>query len=230
MLDIVHWTFLLPIIPYITHFIIIIPPTSWILLLFSHLILFFYYCSKTISSLLVSMSMSLALCRTHRFVRQPLQRITTATATASHNTTHHPQSHTPSHQSHAFLSSKKNNQCRQFSSKSSPADSHTHSHTPADCWSCGHNSPDLMFCSQCGKLQNLLPNEHSKSASPVCYYALLSQPKTVEVCGSSLESEYRTLQKVLHPDKYANACMTERDISLANSSIVNQAYQVRKPE
>lgn len=105
-------------------------------------------------------------------------------------------------------------------SQSQPELNHT-----MDCWKCGRTHACLMFCDQCGKLQPLQSQSPSLSAA-VNYFILLSQPQTVALCPSSLEREFRDLQKLLHPDKYASACSHERDLSLTNSSIVNQAYQV----
>ena len=108
-----------------------------------------------------------------------------------------------------------------------------------DCWSCGQSTThSKIFCNHCGKLQPLTPSlPHSPTpTSPdqtpnnptpsLCYFDLLAQPRQVQVCSLALEREFKALQKKLHPDKYASACVTERELSMANSSVVNQAYQV----
>lgn len=194
------------------------------------------------------MSPCLALCRRRPRLHQPLEAISVSyclSAVSSLNTAHIKNNHTQSLPMQVRPAIKLNNSVRYFSrhSSSPPNNSknHKHDHTADPCWSCGYVEPDPMFCNSCGKLQSFLAtvkpyekdNKHKDSTSPptvspppVSYFDLLSQPKTVEVCAASLEAEYRSLQKVLHPDKYANACGRERDISLANSSIVNQAYQV----
>jgi hypothetical protein len=119
-------------------------------------------------------------------------------------------------------------QRRFLSTKKTSNEQNVVKHEDSKCWSCGHSdtcpASTIMFCQTCGKLQSL--EKHTKKDASLCYFDLLSQPKTVEVCESSLETEFRNMQKVLHPDKYANACMSERNLSMTNSSIVNQAYQV----
>ena len=160
------------------------------------------------------MSLSANLCRhTYRALRRPCQRIISCQFST-------PQAH---YSSFSRVRIHTDSQLRYLSNSANPSSA---------CWSCGHtHSPDNMFCKGCDKLQSFGGHDHNSdtpsSDTPVCFFSLLSQPKTVDVSVTSLETEYRQLQKVLHPDKYANASSMERDISLTNSSIVNQAYQVR---
>ena len=92
------------------------------------------------------------------------------------------------------------------------------------CWSCGALSPTLLFCKQCGRVQSL---QHYSSELPSHnFFDLLTQPKKVQVNDCMLEQEFHKLQRLLHPDKFANASHTEREIATENSSIVNQAFQV----
>lgn len=41
-----------------------------------------------------------------------------------------------------------------------------------------------------------------------------------------LESEYKRIQKLLHPDMFVNRPIEEREASMQTSSTINQAYQV----
>jgi molecular chaperone HscB len=99
------------------------------------------------------------------------------------------------------------------------------SHTNESCWKCGSKICDgcSIFCGSttCGSIQKL----DSKSCN---YFCLLGVPEAYDIDNQKLESEYKNLQKLLHPDKFTMKCNEERDRSTHNSSVVNQAYQIMK--
>ena len=138
--------------------------------------------------------------------------------------TNHQHSHDSSNNTNNNSSSNGINNCTKASRKS-----RNHPPLGPDCWSCGNKretSLDELFCSLCGKIQSMKKDKNEKFSGP-CYFDLLDQPKEVQINENSLEGSYRQLQKVLHPDKYANATKEERELSLENSSVVNQAYEVQ---
>jgi molecular chaperone HscB len=99
------------------------------------------------------------------------------------------------------------------------------SHVNESCWKCGSKICDgcSIFCGSptCGSIQKLDP----KSCN---YFCLLGVPEAFDIDSKKLESEYKNLQKLLHPDKFTMKCNEERDRSTHNSSVVNQAYQIIK--
>jgi molecular chaperone HscB len=99
------------------------------------------------------------------------------------------------------------------------------SHINESCWKCGSKICDgcSIFCGSptCGSIQKL----DQKSCN---YFCLLSVPEEFDIDYQKLESEYKNLQKLLHPDKFTMKSNEERDRSTHNSSVVNQAYQIMK--
>lgn len=88
------------------------------------------------------------------------------------------------------------------------------------CWSCDAELRRLdAFCSSdaCGAVQPL-----DKGAS--CFQ-LLGCPVRYKLDLVALEAAYKTLQFKMHPDKFATKSVREREISNANSTLINNAYQ-----
>ncbi len=56
------------------------------------------------------------------------------------------------------------------------------------------------------------------------YFELFGLPVSFGLDGGSLTERYRDLQKVLHPDRFANASDQERRLSLQQAAQVNSAY------
>lgn len=60
------------------------------------------------------------------------------------------------------------------------------------------------------------------------YFDLFGLPVGFVVDAAELATRYRELQRVLHPDRFANASDRERRLSLQGATRVNEAYRVLK--
>jgi len=60
------------------------------------------------------------------------------------------------------------------------------------------------------------------------YFELFGLPMGFRVDKSALSSRYRDLQRVVHPDRYANASDQERRLSLQQATLVNEAFETLK--
>jgi molecular chaperone HscB len=61
-------------------------------------------------------------------------------------------------------------------------------------------------------------------------FATLGLPRRYEIDMEQLETQYRELQKALHPDKHAGASASQRKLSLGKAVEVNAAYRTLKDE
>jgi len=60
------------------------------------------------------------------------------------------------------------------------------------------------------------------------YFELFGLPVGYIVDTEQLTERYRELQRVLHPDRYANATEQERRLSMQGATLVNAAFQTLK--
>ncbi|QYZ65348.1 MAG: cysteine desulfurase [Gammaproteobacteria bacterium (ex Lamellibrachia satsuma)] len=60
------------------------------------------------------------------------------------------------------------------------------------------------------------------------YFELFGLPVGFIVDADSLSDRYRDLQRVIHPDRYANASEQERLLSLQGASRINEAFETLK--
>ncbi|MCU7906998.1 MAG: Fe-S protein assembly co-chaperone HscB [Candidatus Thiodiazotropha sp. (ex Epidulcina cf. delphinae)] len=60
------------------------------------------------------------------------------------------------------------------------------------------------------------------------YFDLFSLPVGYTVDSRSLAERYRELQRVMHPDRYANATEQERRLSVQSASLINEAFETLK--
>lgn len=60
------------------------------------------------------------------------------------------------------------------------------------------------------------------------YFELFNLPLAYEVDADLLAERYRELQKVVHPDRYANASEQERRLAVQGASHINEALRVLK--
>lgn len=60
------------------------------------------------------------------------------------------------------------------------------------------------------------------------YFELFEIPVSYDVDLDQMQHRYRDLQKIVHPDKYANASSQERRISMQQTSFINQALHTLK--
>ena len=90
------------------------------------------------------------------------------------------------------------------------------------CWSCGASTDAPLFCAKCGKIQEL-PRETD-------YFSLFGLPRKLRIDGEDLERRFHQLSWKLHPDNFVRASEKERELSLALSSELNDAYRaLREP-
>jgi len=60
------------------------------------------------------------------------------------------------------------------------------------------------------------------------HFELFAMPVAFELDVSQLAQRYRDLQRLLHPDRYANASAQERRLAVQKTAQVNEAFQVLK--
>jgi molecular chaperone HscB len=60
------------------------------------------------------------------------------------------------------------------------------------------------------------------------YFDLFGLPVGYIVDTSSLADRYRELQRVVHPDRYANATEQEKRLSVQGASLINEAFETLK--
>jgi molecular chaperone HscB len=88
---------------------------------------------------------------------------------------------------------------------------------PVECWSCSvaHNESDL-FCPHCSKIQP--PPGGS-------YFSVFGLVPRLDLDLGMLEHEFHKLSRKLHPDRFARAGANEKDWSLADTALLNDAYR-----
>jgi molecular chaperone HscB len=92
----------------------------------------------------------------------------------------------------------------------------------AACWACGASPDSVHFCAACGKIQQLPRGTD--------YFTLFGLQRRLRVDGEDLERRFHQLSWKLHPDNFVRASEQERELSLALSSEVNDAYRtLREP-
>jgi molecular chaperone HscB len=91
---------------------------------------------------------------------------------------------------------------------------------PVACWSCsiGHNDSTL-FCPHCSKIQPPPGGD---------YFSVFGLKPRLELDLSALEQEFHRLSRKLHPDRFARALVNEKEWSLADTALLNDAYRTLK--
>ncbi len=89
---------------------------------------------------------------------------------------------------------------------------------PLTCWNCHERTLGTHFCSRCGKLLQL--------PKGVDYFALFEMPRKLCIDTEGLEKKFLQLSWKLHPDNFVNATERERELSLEQSSQLNDAYRL----
>ena len=91
---------------------------------------------------------------------------------------------------------------------------------PIACWSCsiGHNDITL-FCPHCSKIQPPPGGD---------YFSVFSMDPRLNLDLSALEAEFHRLSRKLHPDRFARALENEKQWSLADTALLNDAYRTLK--
>jgi molecular chaperone HscB len=91
---------------------------------------------------------------------------------------------------------------------------------PVACWSCSvaHNDATL-FCPHCSKIQPPPGGD---------YFSVFGLVSRLDLDLSELEHEFHRLSRKLHPDRFARAHENEKQWSLADTALLNDAYRTLK--
>jgi len=91
---------------------------------------------------------------------------------------------------------------------------------PVECWSCSvaHNELTL-FCPHCSKIQPPLQGN---------YFSVFGVTPHLNLDLEALEREFHRLSRRLHPDRFARAGENEKEWSLADTALLNDAYRTLK--
>jgi molecular chaperone HscB len=91
---------------------------------------------------------------------------------------------------------------------------------PVACWSCSvaHNESTL-FCPHCSKIQPPPGGD---------YFSVFGLEPRLNLDLQALEHEFHRLSRKLHPDRFARAEMNEKQWSLADTALLNDAYRTLK--
>jgi molecular chaperone HscB len=91
---------------------------------------------------------------------------------------------------------------------------------PIACWSCsiGHNDSTL-FCPHCSKIQPPPGGD---------YFQVFGLDHRFALDLPVLEHEFHRLSRKVHPDRFARAGENEREWSLADTALLNDAYRTLK--
>jgi molecular chaperone HscB len=92
---------------------------------------------------------------------------------------------------------------------------------PAACWSCASPLAGArLVCEHCGKVQ--------PPAAAANYFEVFGLQRKLNIDLPELERAFHKLSRKLHPDIYARASADEQQWSLANTSLLNDAYRTLK--
>jgi molecular chaperone HscB len=91
---------------------------------------------------------------------------------------------------------------------------------PVACWSCSvaHNESTL-FCPDCSKIQPPTVGD---------YFSVFGLKPRLNLDLAALEQEFHRLSRRLHPDRFARASESEKQWSLADTALLNDAYRTLK--
>ena len=91
---------------------------------------------------------------------------------------------------------------------------------PVACWSCAvaHNESTL-FCPHCSKIQPPRGGD---------FYSVFGLSPRLNLDLPLLEKEFHRLSRRLHPDRFARAAENEKEWSLADTALLNDAYRTLK--
>ena len=91
---------------------------------------------------------------------------------------------------------------------------------PIACWSCSvaHNESTL-FCPNCSKIQPPPGGD---------YFSVFGLEPRLNLDLDILEREFHRLSRKLHPDRFARAGENEKQWSLADTALLNDAYRTLK--
>ncbi len=87
----------------------------------------------------------------------------------------------------------------------------------ADCWSCGGERRDAVFCPLCKKIQPLGTTKNLFDA--------IGLERCAKVDPQAIERQFRERSKLLHPDRYRRLSAVERRLALEHTALLNDAYR-----
>jgi molecular chaperone HscB len=91
---------------------------------------------------------------------------------------------------------------------------------PVACWACSIGHIDsTLFCPHCSKIQ---PPPGGN------YFSVFNLEPKLDLDLAALEQEFHRLSRRLHPDRFARAAETEKQWSLADTALLNDAYRTLK--
>jgi molecular chaperone HscB len=91
---------------------------------------------------------------------------------------------------------------------------------PVACWSCHVAQNDLtLFCSHCSKIQPATAGD---------FFQVFGLRRAFQIDLEALEREFHRLSRRLHPDRFARASEQEREWSLTDTALLNDAYRTLK--
>ena len=89
-----------------------------------------------------------------------------------------------------------------------------------NCWSCGKDVEEILFCSSCQSLQAPTDN----------YYDFFGLDHRLNLDLNALERRFYMLSRRLHPDVYFRRSQREQQFSLDASAILNDAYRTLRDD
>ena len=91
---------------------------------------------------------------------------------------------------------------------------------PLACWSCSvARNASTLFCPHCSKIQPPLTGD---------YFSVFGLQPRLNLDLEALEREFHRLSRRLHPDRFARASESEKEWSLADTALLNDAYRTLK--
>ena len=91
---------------------------------------------------------------------------------------------------------------------------------PVACWSCSVAHNDFtLFCPHCSKIQPPPGGD---------YFAVFNLEPRLNLDLPGLEKEFHRLSRKLHPDRFARSGENEKQWSLADTALLNDAYRTLK--
>ncbi len=91
---------------------------------------------------------------------------------------------------------------------------------PVACWSCAvARNESTLFCPHCSKIQPPIGGN---------YFSVFSLEPRLNLDHAALETEFHRLSRRLHPDRFARASENEKEWSLADTALLNDAYRTLK--
>ncbi|XP_049292734.1 iron-sulfur cluster co-chaperone protein HscB [Anopheles funestus] len=86
------------------------------------------------------------------------------------------------------------------------------------CWKCSSSEvSNMFFCGSCGTIRATSKEQD--------FFKLLKVNKEFKIDSTTLVQNYRHIQSMIHPDKFAQKSEQEKAIALEWSSLVNKAYR-----